>query len=135
MNFLGVLVYLAMFAWPASTRANDWHPVNAPAPDSGIVSLDPNRLAGSEEELQRQLQSTPVTPSLIENVRQIYLKSQDRKTRFLALEALGRPNDPRTEEVLIQLYPLASAANTHHILSMLKPPALKKLGVSPLRIK
>ncbi len=81
-----------------------WHSVSVEPPNPALMSLDPALLGKSEPELQVQIGSNSFNGAQLEQLRVIATKTNVRKTRFIAIDAVGRSHDPAAAETLAQLY-------------------------------
>lgn len=100
-----------------------WKMVVVPPPDPQITGLDPAVLGTRENEIQVQLSSNSYAGPLLEKVREIALKTQSEKTRYLAIDSLGRSPDVHSQELLIQVYqnPAIQSDDRKQILGYMRP--------------
>lgn len=99
-----------------------WTFVEEAKPDSRITSLNPDALTKFESEIQVQLQTNTYEGEMLERVREIARRATDDKTRYVALESLGRSDDPRAQELLIESFDELNGINERRqIIGMLKP--------------
>ena len=94
-------------------------------PDSRVVELDPSALPAREREIQDQIGSNSHEGRALERLREIAIQAGSGKTRWLAIEGLGRSEDPAAHPVLADLYrDLDSPSEKGRVLSMLRPDGL-----------
>lgn len=73
-------------------------------PDDEVMRLSLNLLGNREEELQAQIQSNSFTQDQFERLTEIALTTTDDKTRYVALEALGRSGEKSAQLQLTQVF-------------------------------
>ncbi len=102
-----------------------WQFVQTDPPDARVMDLDINSLSSLEAEFQAHLQSNTFSGEMLDRVRDIALRTEKQKTRFLAIESLGRSNDVRAQENLISVYEKVDESSVQsQILGLLKPSSL-----------
>jgi hypothetical protein len=81
-----------------------WAFVNVAPPDHQVVNFDPSLLdKGREHDLRMQLMSTVPSPESVRRVEEIARRAKDEATRYAAVEAMGRLNDPSATAALYDL--------------------------------
>jgi len=102
-----------------------WSFVETAPPDHDVIELNPNALSEKERYFQVQLQTTTFWGEELAKVKQIVLKARSPKTRFVAIESLGRSEEPAAQAHLIDLYRLVSKIEEkQQILGLLRPKSL-----------
>lgn len=98
---------------------------DARPPNTRVLELDPDALPQFEAEIQVQLQSTTYSGAMLEKVGEIYRRTTDPKTRYVALEALGRSDEPAAQHLLIDFFEQdARESERRQILGYLRPQRL-----------
>ena len=99
-----------------------WTFVEADEPNEQVTSLDAQALGRFEQEIQVQLQTNTYHGAMLERVREIARVTNEQKTRYVALETLGRSDDRRAQELLVESFEeFNGTAERGQILGMLKP--------------
>ncbi|MGK5087205.1 hypothetical protein WDW86_06570 [Bdellovibrionota bacterium FG-2] len=100
-----------------------WHQVTVEPPNPALISLDHSLLGKNEPELQVQIGSNSFNGSQLDQLRVIATKTNLRKTRFLAIDAVGRSHDSSAAELLVQLYadPALRLSDRQQILGYFHP--------------
>lgn len=73
-------------------------------PDEELMNLSPSLLEVREEELQEQIQSNSFSREMLSRLSEIALKTKDEKTRYVAIEALGRSGERDAQLLLMGTY-------------------------------
>ncbi|MBI2569665.1 MAG: hypothetical protein HYV63_21885 [Candidatus Schekmanbacteria bacterium] len=103
-------------------REEGWDVVTAEEPNPQVGALEPGALAEHEEEVQLQLQTNTFSGATLDRVSEIVRRAPSQKTRYVALENLGRSRDFRAQELLVELYrELPSGESREQILQYFKP--------------
>jgi hypothetical protein len=105
-------------------RAQGWEIVEEKAPDSEVIQLEVSALKAKETEFQLQLQSNTYSGQSLERVAEVARVSTDPKTRYVAIESLGRAHEPRAQSLLILLYGQVDRESRSQILELLRPRSL-----------
>lgn len=91
-------------------------------PDERIVSLSPSLLDNREDELQTQIQSNSYSGEALDRLLEIVMEAKAERTRFIAIEALGRSPDAHAQELLIEAFgEISDDITRSQILSYMKP--------------
>jgi hypothetical protein len=94
----------------------------APEPDPRVQALDRAVWTSKEREIQLQLQTDLFAGESLDRLRDLALEGPSEKTRQLALEALARADDPRAQELLIEICERApGAGERERIIALLRP--------------
>lgn len=102
-----------------------WKPTQTEPPDEKVLNLDPSLLGEQEHKLQKMIQSTSLREDNIDNIVTIAMLTQNKKTRYVAIEALGQSRYKQTPSKLIELYnEIDSTEDQSHILSLMIPKKL-----------
>jgi hypothetical protein len=85
-----------------------------------------DRLAEREPEVQVQLASTGHIGAELDRIRQIAVRAPSEKTKTLAIEAIGNSPDPRSQEVLLDLYKdFREISDREQVLTFVHPSKLE----------
>lgn len=91
-------------------------------PDADVMTLSLKLLGHREEDLQAQIQSNSFTNDMFERLTEIALTTTDDKTRYVALEALGRSGERSAQLQLTQAFEqIQDEATRAQILGYLTP--------------
>jgi hypothetical protein len=105
--------------------ADGWELSDAAPPDLGVVALDPGLLPERERDLRVQLETNAIGEAQLENVRDIALAAQEERTRFAAIQALGRSDSERAQELLTDLFDeVSTLVERRMILGFVRPGSL-----------
>lgn len=107
----------------AAFRREGWEEVKVDdPPDEEVMRLSLNLLGRREAELQAQIQSNSFTQDQFERLSEIALTTTDDKTRYVALEALGRSGEKSAQLQLTQIYEQTADEETRsQIIGYLTP--------------
>jgi hypothetical protein len=99
-------------------------------PDPKLVSLDVgDHLAEREKEVQVQLASVAHVGAELDNARLIAVRAPSAETRNLAIEAIGRSPDPKSQAVLRDLYQdLRDPSDRERVLTYVRPDKIGDAG-------
>lgn len=73
-------------------------------PDEELMNLSPSLVGAREGELQMQIQSNSFSAEMLPRLSGIALATQDEKTRYVALEALGRSDEGDARLLLMDAF-------------------------------
>lgn len=73
-------------------------------PDEELAQLSLSLLGNREGELQQQIQSNSFADTLFPQLAAIAVETRDDKTRYVALEALGRSNEREAQQLLMKIF-------------------------------
>lgn len=91
-------------------------------PDQDVMQLSLNLLGHREAELQTQIQSNSFTGDMFERLTEIAVTTTDEKTRYVALEALGRSGEKGAQLQLTRAFEqIADEETRSQILGYLIP--------------
>lgn len=104
-------------------KAEGWKEVKVDdPPDDEVMRLSLNLLGNREEELQAQIQSNSFTHDTFARLTEIALTTTDEKTRYVALEALGRSGEKNAQLQLTEVFEHIQDEETRsQILGYLSP--------------
>ncbi|NDD92689.1 hypothetical protein EBZ37_11440 [bacterium] len=101
-----------------------WTLVQESAPDHRVVDLDVSALAENQNDFQHQLQTNSYSGKSLDRVAEVARISSDGKTRYVAIESLGRSQDPRAQSLLVSLYDQMDQESRSQILEFLRPSSM-----------
>ncbi len=103
-----------------------WAVVRADEPDKEVVSLDPAALGRKEALIADQLMSGSFAGDQLARVYDIARKAAEGRTRYAAVDALGRSHDGAAQGHLMNLYQHMDDAGTKaQIVPLVRPDSLQ----------
>jgi hypothetical protein len=117
---------------PEGFLAEGWTPVEGvPPPEPAVLQLDPGLLATRERDLRVQLETNALAEAQLENAAVIAAQAAEPRTRFAAIQALGRSRSPEAQEQLMQLFDqLPADADRRMIAGYLRPSSVEDPAVA-----
>jgi hypothetical protein len=106
-------------------EAQGWEKVDAEKPDMEVVDLDPAALARKEALIADQLMSGSFAGERLSRIHDIALQASEERTRYAAIDALGRSHDRASQSLLMDLYRRMDRADARaQIVPLLRPDSL-----------
>ncbi len=99
-----------------------WQFVSETPPNHKVLNLDVAALTEYEEQFQIHVQTNTFVGGMLNKVKEVALRTNNSKTRYVALDSLGRSTDPHAQQILVALFDdLSELQDKQQILQLLKP--------------
>jgi hypothetical protein len=99
-----------------------WRQVNTQAPDEDLINLNFDAFRGRESELSHYILSNSFDGAELEKLSDIFLKAEEDKTKYAAVDALGRSQSAQAQSELMKLYDgHSNTSDKDQILPLLRP--------------